>query len=117
MTIDGRGKNYRVHRLVAQAFIPNPDNKPTVNHKDLNKDNNDVSNLEWATQKEQNVHASCNGANNIYDSESCNLSKLTKKDVLNIRKSKLSIEELSRKLNVSFTTIWRIKTKKTWIHI
>ena len=47
----GERKLYRVHRLVAQSFIPNPNNLPEVNHKDENKINNCVSNLEWCTSK------------------------------------------------------------------
>ena len=48
---NGEMKNYRIHRLVAQTFIPNPDNLPMVNHKDENKTNNYVQNLEWCTNK------------------------------------------------------------------
>ena len=48
---DGKGKMYRVHRLVAEAFIPHPNNYPIINHKDEDKSNNIVSNLEWCTQE------------------------------------------------------------------
>lgn len=53
---NGKRKHYKVHRLVAQAFIENPDGKPQVNHKDGNKHNNSVTNLEWVTDAENKDH-------------------------------------------------------------
>lgn len=58
----GKRKHHKVHRLVAMAFIPNPDNKPQVNHKDGNKKNNSITNLEWVTDEENKEHCSmCEG--------------------------------------------------------
>lgn len=53
---NGKRKTSGIHRLVAQAFIPNPSNKPTVNHINEVKHDNRVENLEWATHREQNMH-------------------------------------------------------------
>lgn len=50
--IDGKQKNFKIHRLVAEAYIPNPDGKPQVNHKNEVKTDNYINNLEWATAKE-----------------------------------------------------------------
>lgn len=54
-------KNFQLHRLVATAFLPNPHKKPCVNHKDGNKANNNLNNLEWVTFKENSQHAIKNG--------------------------------------------------------
>ncbi len=53
---DGKRKHHKVHRLVAHAFIPNPENKGQINHKDGNKKNNSVTNLEWVTDEENKLH-------------------------------------------------------------
>ena len=53
---NGKGKSYTIHKLVAEAFIPNPNNYPIINHKDENKQNNRVDNLEWCTYQYNNTY-------------------------------------------------------------
>lgn len=62
---NGKPKSFRVHQLVARAFIPNPNNKPHVNHLDGVKGNNLVENLEWVTISENAKHAFKTGLNRI----------------------------------------------------
>ena len=57
---DKVGKDYLIHRLVAEAYLPNPDKLPVVNHKDENPSNNHVSNLEWCTYKYNNNYSTRN---------------------------------------------------------
>ena len=56
ISLKSKDKHIRIHRLVAEAFIPNPKNKPTVNHYNTDVTDNSVTNLEWATHKEQIEH-------------------------------------------------------------
>lgn len=56
LTMNGKQKNFQVHRLIGLTFIPNPDNLPTIDHIDMNKKNNTVENLRWCSKKDQNLY-------------------------------------------------------------
>ena len=63
---NGKYKHIRIHRLVAEAFLPNPDNLPEVNHKDEDKMNNSVKNLEWCTHAQNMAHYTENHPESIF---------------------------------------------------
>lgn len=114
--IGGRkGKNicFKMHRVVAEAFIKNPENKPTVNHKDGIKTNNEDINLEWSTSSENNKHAYMVGLRkptNMTDKR-----KLSNSDVLFIRNNlKISSRKLAKIFNVNKTNILKIRNYKTY---
>jgi hypothetical protein len=109
----------KIHRLVAETYIPNPDNKPFVNHKDGNKLNNNVHNLEWVTPLENVKHAWENGLVD-YKGEKVYTAKLTSKDVILIRTNCKSYEDkiaFSKIYNINLSTINRLLRNETWKHI
>lgn len=109
---DNKPKPFRIHRLVAELFIPNPEGKPEVNHIDGNKFNNYVGNLEWATSSENQRHAVATGLQ--AQGEDNYLAKLTNEQVLYIRQNpdSLTLEKLAEKFGVNFGTISAIQLGK-----
>lgn len=110
----------RVHRAVAETFIPNPDNLPEVNHLDGDKSNNVVSNLEWCSSKENTRHAVKNGLRVAAKGERCYTAKLTNDDVEYIRNVYVprdrdyGLRALARKFGVYHTTIEDIVKDVSW---
>jgi hypothetical protein len=105
---DGKTFNFRVHRLVGEAFIPNIDNKPVINHKNGIKTDNRVENLEWCTISENTIHATRTRLIKT---------KLTDKEALEIFNSNLSQRALAKVYNIDSSIVWRIKNKKAYKHL
>ena len=107
----GTHKWFYIHRLVATHFIPNPNQCPQVNHKDGNKTNNAVSNLEWCTASENNIHAvrlfGLHGENRY----NC---KLTDGQVRSIRTDARPQREIAADYAISQPLVARIKSGKRW---
>jgi len=93
--IGGKQKTFLVHRLIATAFIENPEKKRTVNHIDGNTSNNRVSNLEWATHSEQMCHASRTLLRDYSSRNVIVTDKMRRQSAINCRKTGLN----NRKLN------------------
>lgn len=113
-----------IHRLVAEAFLPNPENKRKVNHIDGNKNNNHISNLEWISSKENKLHAIATGLRaNFKGGEGINNShaKLSPEEVLEIRRlfsfGEFNKSQLSRKFKISRRNILSIIKREIWKNI
>lgn len=94
LTHNSKTKNITVHRIVGKTFIPNPENKPTINHKDRNRINNKLENLEWVTHKEQNLHKSKSN---------------------NIRRHASKVFRICSKSNVILETYNSLKEASVWV--
>lgn len=108
---------FSIHRLVAIAFIPNPENKPQVNHINGIKSDNRLDNLEWCTASENQIHSHKIGLAPSKKGEGNQQAKLNKKQVLEIRKSSLKQKELSIMYNISISHINAIIIITRWTHI
>ncbi len=114
-------KREAVHRLVARAHVPNPDNKPWVNHKKGIKTDNRASQLEWATPAENSQHAWSTGLITHAKGEAWYNSKLKEREVFEIREkyspNNYTYKMLSQEYGVNTSSIMAIVKHKNWKHI
>lgn len=119
--IDGTKTREAIHRLVAKAFVPNIDNKPDINHKDGDKDNNHYTNLEWVTNLENMNHryTKLKYFGGTKGSE-CNFSKLKEEDVYNIAnriKSGEAYNSIILDYPICKSTLSELKSGRSWRHL
>lgn len=108
LRVKGKTIPKKVHRLIAESYIPNPDNKPCVNHKDLNRANNNVSNLEWCTHKENTNHSFQNGGGK----RKLNITQV--KEIKEKLQEEHSLVGLAKEYEVHPCTISDIKQGRNW---
>lgn len=116
---DGKSKKRKIHRLVAETYLDNPENKREVNHIDSNKTNNHVSNLEWATSKENKDHA---WANKLYSSfgeqhPDSVLTELEVHEICRLMEEGARNIDLCKAYGVHKDTISHIRSGDNWKHI
>lgn len=121
LSLDGKGNYFRVgftgnkfflvHRLVAKAFISNPDNKPEVNHKDQNKTNNCADNLEWCNRSYNNAYG---GRSRGEKNPVCKLTEAQVKEIRERHNNGERTRDIAKDYNVSDSRIADIYKKRTW---
>jgi len=115
------GSHIKVHRLVAMAFHPNPNQLPQVNHLDGNKGNNHYLNLEWTDNSGNQRHAFANGLQSERKGEAHNMHKLTEQNVLEIRRllslGKYTQAQIGKLFGVTNYCVHDIKQGRSWAHI
>ena len=117
---EGKLKKFLVHRLVAAAFIDNKKELPQVNHKNGNKSDNSIENLEWCTGSDNCIHAIRNNLYQQAKGSACSNAKITEADVLQIRKyAALGTmqKDIAAMFGIGRKAISKIVTKQRWKHV
>lgn len=118
MYVDGIAKTYLVHRVIAEVHIPSMVGKYEVNHKDGNKANNAVWNLEWVTAKENVKHAVDTGlVKRGSDRPNAKLSDEKVLKMRSLREQGMNYYELGRLFDMSYQSAHRVCTRQTYTHI
>lgn len=118
-----KSKTCSIHRLVAETFIDNPENKPEVNHKDSNRANNSVNNLEWVTKSENVQHSYICGNKKAPEGASNGKAVLSEEDVRELRSiyiphdKEFGMKALAKKYEVSEPTINRVVHRRSYKNI
>lgn len=117
--VNGNRYGKFVHRLVAEAFIPNPENKPNINHKDFDTGNPKVGNLEWCTQKENIDYTIQMGRKPV--GVDLSFTKYTEEQIHHVcqllEKGHDTLDKISQLSGVHIGVVWDIKSQKLWKHI
>jgi len=121
LKVNQKTNTKNIHRILAEAFLENPDNKPQINHINGVKSDNRIENLEWCTLSENRQHAYKTGLQNGLSRRGVknNFAKLENKDIIEIRKrydkkKGLTMKVLSKEFNVSTGCIQSVLSKKNW---
>lgn len=112
--VDGTRNTKYVHQVIASTFIPNPENKLTVNHKDGNPLNNHLDNLEWHTFEENYQHAQLN---NLISAGNVKLKEVEVIEIKRLIVGGLSNPEIGKMFGVDKATIRNIRIGKNWTHV
>lgn len=115
-----KGKPMYVHRLVALAFLPNPDNLPQVNHKDGDKLNNALTNLEWCSKSDNCRHAIDHGLYEQARGESSGSAKVTESDVIEIRRlwaAGMLQKDIAARFGIGRKAVTKIVNRQRWKHV
>lgn len=119
LCMDGNTKTHNLHRIIAEVFIPNPDNLPQVNHIDGNTDNNSVGNLEWCTAGYNSRHAHENGLSpkGAECPWAVNSEEFIRRICVCLEEGMINKEIRATLGNISPKLLWKIRHKKQWVSV